>query len=591
MNNIRYALPFSLRAATDHVTQATTTADALVNLIAGSDEAADLRRYAETLPSITLSARSMCDLELLATGAFTPLDRFMTSSDYRRVLGEMRLASGHLFPVPVTLPIPSDGDPKLDSEIALRDAKNNAVAVMRVEEIFQWDRAEYSRSVLGTNSVRHPLVTEIERWGDRFISGPVRVIKPARYYDFPELRLTPLQTRDRLAAMNASTVVAFQTRNPLHRAHEEMTRQAIDGVGGVLLLHPVVGLTKPGDVDHYSRVRTYRALVDRYYDRDSVLLALLPLAMRLAGPREALWHAIIRKNYGASHFIVGRDHASPGQDENGEPFYAPDAARRLVESFSEEIGVGVISFEEFVYVPDQGTYVERSAVAGGTKYFALSGTELRQEYLDKGRNVPEWFARREVVEILEESYPPRHRQGFCVWFTGLSGSGKSTTAEIVTDMLTRYGRRVTLLDGDVVRANLSEGLGFDKAGRDANIRRIGFVASEVVRHGGVAVCAAISPYRETRNEVRKMIGDNFFEVFVDTPLDVCERRDPKGMYAKARRGEITNFTGVDDAYEEPMSAEIKLDTISPSAEDNARSIVAYLVSRGFIRDGSNATIG
>ena len=573
----------------------TTSADSpdagtLVDLIADPAEASDLQRYAETLPSLTLSARSMCDLELLATGGFSPLDRFMTSSDYRRVLGEMRLADSRLFPIPITLPVGPESDLKLDTEIALRDSKNNPVAVMRVEEIFAWDRAEYSQTVLGTTSVRHPLVTETETWGDRFVSGSIRVIKPARYHDFPELRLTPRQTRDRLAAMNAPTVVAFQTRNPLHRAHEEMTRQAIDRVGGVLLLHPVVGLTKPGDVDHYSRVRTYKALVDKYYEPGRVLLSLLPLAMRLAGPREALWHAIIRRNYGANYFIVGRDHASPGADENGTPFYEPDAARKLVESFSNEIGVGVISFDEFVYLPDDGSYVERSAVPAGTKSFALSGTELRREYLDLGRNVPEWFVRREVAAILEESYPARHRQGLCLWFTGLSGSGKSTTAEIVTDILTRYGRRVTLLDGDVVRANLSHGLGFDKAGRDANIRRIGFVASEVVRHGGVAVCAAISPYRDTRNEVREMIGENFVEVFVDTPIDVCEQRDPKGMYAKARRGEITNFTGVDDAYEEPISAEIRLDTISTSAEDNARLIVDYLVSRGFIRDDNNATL-
>ena len=566
---------------------ASPNAGGLIDLIADRDEAPDLQRHAETLPSLTLSARSVCDLELLATGGFSPLNRFMSGSDYRRVLGEMRLADGSLFPVPVTLPAPNDMDLKLDTEIALRDSKNNPIAVMRVEEIFLWDRGEYSQSVLGTNSVRHPLVTEIETWGDRFISGPVRVIRPAKYYDFPELRLTPRQTRTRLAEMNASTVVAFQTRNPLHRAHEEMTRQAMDRVGGVLLLHPVVGLTKPGDVDHYSRVRTYKALVDKYYQPGRVLLSLLPLAMRLAGPREALWHAIIRRNYGAGYFIVGRDHASPGVDENGDPFYEPDAARKLVESFSGEIGVGVISFDEFVFLPDKGTYVERSVVAPGTKFFPLSGTRLRQEYLDNGRSVPEWFARREVIEILEESYPPRHRQGFCLWFTGLSGAGKSTTAEIVTDILTRHGRRVTLLDGDVVRANLSQGLGFDKAGRDANIRRIGFVASEVVRHGGVAVCAAISPYREVRNEVRKMIGENFFEMFVDTPIDVCEQRDPKGMYAKARRGEITNFTGVDDTYEAPVNAEIRLDTISSSAEDNARSIVQYLVSRGFIREGNS----
>ena len=382
--------------------------------------------------------------------------------------------------------------------------------------------------------------------------------------------------------MNAGPVVAFQTRNPLHRAHEELTKRAIEKTGGTLLMHPVVGLTKPGDIDYYSRVRTYKVLTEKYYDDRQVLLALLPLAMRLAGPREALWHAVIRRNYGADHLIIGRDHASPGSDEHGNAFYGPYAAQEMVEKFSGELGVKVIPFREFVYLPDEARYEESSKVPVGKTVFSLSGTQVKEEYLYRGRNLPDWFTRVEVARILEEAYPPRTRQGVCIWFTGLSGAGKSTIAEVLTENLVRYGRRVTLLDGDVVRTHLSAGLGFDKEGRDANIRRIGFVAAEIVRHGGVAVCAAVSPYSAARAEVRKMVGDNFIEVFVDTPLEVCEERDTKGMYAKARRGEIKDFTGIDDVYEAPQNAEMTLSTLRRSPEENVSDIVGYLLEKNFI---------
>jgi sulfate adenylyltransferase len=555
---------------------------ALVVRTANYGKDAGLRSFAETLPSLQLSARSTCDLELLATGAFSPLDRFMSKADYESVLNDMRLASGYIFPVPVTLPIPRSADFRKYGEIALRDLKNNILAVMRVDEIYEWDRREYADKVLGTQSERHPLVAEMQNWGGRNISGPLRVIRLPRYYDFPELRMTPLEVRARLKEMNAGPVVAFQTRNPLHRAHEELTKRAIEKTGGTLLMHPVVGLTKPGDIDYYSRVRTYKVLTEKYYDDHRVLLALLPLAMRLAGPREALWHAVIRRNYGADHLIIGRDHASPGSDEHGKPFYEPYAAQEMVEKFSRELGVKVIPFREFVYLPHEARYEEASKVPAEKSVFSLSGTQVKEEYLYKGRNLPDWFTRVEVARILEEAYPPRTRQGVCIWFTGLSGAGKSTTAEVLTENLVRYGRRVTLLDGDVVRTHLSAGLGFDKEGRDANIRRIGFVAAEIVRHGGVAVCAAVSPYSAARAEVRKMAGDNFIEIFVDTPLEVCEERDTKGMYAKARRGEIKDFTGIDDVYEAPQNAEMTLSTTDRSPEENVSDIIGYLLEKNFI---------
>jgi sulfate adenylyltransferase len=535
--------------------------------------------------SIHLSDRSICDLELLATGAFSPLDRFMGAADYERVLAEMRLANGQLFPIPVTLPVPDDERVELDHDLALLDSKNETLAVMTVEEIYEWDLEATARAVFGTTDTRHPLVAEMHRWGTRNISGRLQVHKLPKHYDFSELRLTPAETRARLARTGCKNVVAFQTRNPLHRAHEELTKRATEDVNGVLLLHPVVGMTKPGDIDHFTRVRTYKALASKYYDPNRILLALLPLAMRLAGPREALWHALIRKNYGANHMIIGRDHASPGNDSNGKPFYPPYAAQELVQEHQDEIGVRVLPFGEFVYLPEEDRYEDVHRVAANVATAQLSGTLIRDWYRKGGTELPSWFARPEVTEAIADVYPPRHKQGFCIWFTGLSAAGKSTTAEILTVLLQEFGRQVTLLDGDVVRNHLSRGLGFSKEDRDANIRRIGFVAAEIVKHQGTVVCAAVSPYRATRNEVRNLVGtDRFIEVFVDTPLEECERRDIKGMYRKARLGEIKNFTGIDDPYEPPVSAELKLDTLHTSAEENARLIIAYLKEHEFLVD-------
>ena len=561
----------------------------LVNLLVPTEELAELRARASALPSLQLSERAVCDLEMLATGAFSPLDRFMSQEDYQSVLDTMRLAQGHVFPIPVTLSVAPNTDICEGRELALRNNKNELLAVMTIAEIYEWDFGEIAQKVFGTMDLRHPLVAEMHCWGRVNISGPLQVIQLPRHYDFENLRLTPKETRARLESLGRANVVAFQTRNPLHRAHEELTKRAVQEKDGVLLLHPVVGLTKPGDVDHFSRVRTYKALAQRHYDPERIVLSLLPLAMRMSGPREALWHAIIRRNYGARYLIVGRDHASPGVDSDGKPFYGPYAAQDLVQRFSEEVGVGVIPFAELVYLPEEGRYEEVSSVPADTTTLSLSGTEVRESYLSGGIDLPDWFTRPEVAGILAEAYPPRYRQGVCVWFTGLSGAGKSTTAEILTVLLLEHGRQVTMLDGDVVRTHLSQGLGFDKEDRDTNIRRIGFVAAEIVRHGGVAICAAVSPYRTTRNDVRNMVRtEHFVEVFVDTPIEKCEERDVKGMYAKARRGEIKGFTGIDDPYESPRHAEITLDTVSHSPEENARAILDYLIARGFVRTPDQA---
>ncbi len=556
----------------------------LVDLRVAREEYDALRAYANTLPSLQLTDRALCDLELLAVGAFSPLDRFMGRADYERVVEEMRLADGRLFPIPVTLPVDRIDDLHYDRDIALRDARNNLLAVLTVEEIYTWDRAQTAQLVFGTQDPAHPLVAEMNRWGKTNLSGRLRVLDLPRHHDFTDLRLTPAETRARLAAMGRPNVVAFQTRNPLHRAHEELTKRAADSVDGTLLLHPVVGLTKPGDVDHFTRVRSYKALLNNYYARDRALLALLPLAMRLAGPREALWHMVIRRNYGANYLIVGRDHAGPGNDSLGRPFYGPYDAQELAKQHSAELGVGVLTFSEMVYLPHENRYEEATLVPNGAPIASISGTQVRSDYLNRGRQLPDWFTRPEVADILSESYPPRHRQGVCLWFTGLSGAGKSTTADVLTVLLLEHGRQVTVLDGDVVRTHLSKGLGFSKEDRDINIRRIGFVAAEIVRHGGIAICAAVSPYRATREDVRALVGkERFVEIFVDTPLSVCEDRDVKGMYAKARRGEIQGFTGIDDPYEPPVNPEITLDTVAFSPEENARRILEYLASHGYVR--------
>jgi sulfate adenylyltransferase len=561
----------------------------LVELVVTGEERQDLLEQAGRLPSIKISPRALCDLELLATGAFSPLNRFMSHADYERVLAEMRLSDGTLFPIPVTLTVEDGSLPRQHELLTLRDARNNIIAIIRLEEIFGWDPREEAQMVLGTTDPRHPLVSEMVQWGRLCISGQLQVLNLPRYYDFIELRRTPAQVRQLLSEMGHENVVAFQTRNPLHRIHEELTKRAAAEVGGSLLIHPVVGMTKPGDVDHYTRVRIYRTLVEKYYDPGNTLLSLLPLAMRMAGPREALWHAIIRRNHGANQFIIGRDHAGPGKDSQGKPFYGPYEAQEMLEKYAAEIGVKPVPFNELVYLPDQEKYVEAHQVPSGAKVANISGTQVRDDYLAKGKLLPEWFTRPETAEILRQMYPPRHKQGVCIWFTGLSGAGKSTTAEILISLLLEHGRQVTLLDGDVVRTHLSKGLGFSREDRDTNILRIGFVAGEIVHHGGTVICAAISPYRATRNEARKMVGeDNFVMVYVDTPVDVCEQRDVKGLYAKARRGEITGFTGVNDPYEAPIDPEITLQTVTVSPEENARKILSHLIEGGFIKpDGSS----
>ncbi len=558
----------------------------LVNLVVEGAEREELLARAPKLSSIKITMRNLCDLELIATGGFSPLTTFMGKADYERVLKEMRLADGTLFPLPITLTADPKELPTVGEDIVLRNANNEVIAIMTLDEVYHWDANTEAALAYGSTDSKHPMVSEMGRWNKVCISGPIKVVNLPKYYDFVNLRHTPAQVRAMLEAMGHDNVVAFQTRNPLHRIHEELTKRAAAQVNGSLIVHPVVGMTKPGDVDHYTRVRTYKALVDNYYDKNSTMLSLLPLAMRMAGPREALLHAIIRRNHGANHFIVGRDHAGPGNDSTGKPFYGPYDAQELMTKYEAELGVKMVPFEMLVYLPDEDRYVEEKDVPKGAKVANISGTQVRDDFLAKGKLLPEWFTRPETAEILREMYPPRHKQGFCIWFTGLSGSGKSATTQVLTTLLLERGRETAILDGDVVRTNLSKGLGFSKEDRDTNILRIGFVAGEIVHASGIVICAAISPYRATREEARKMVGENFIEVFMDTPVEVCEDRDVKGLYKKARQamqdGKPMGFTGVDDPYEPPVKPEISLKGYGATPEENAHIIVKYLEDQGYL---------
>jgi len=555
----------------------------LVNLLVEGEEREDLARRAGEGPTLQMTPRVLCDLEMLANGGFSPLDRFLSKADYDSVLNNMRLANGMLWAIPITLPVAKLEGIKEGQEIALRNANNNLIAWMRVDEIYEADPHVEAAKGLGCSDEEHPTYREMLSWGKYRLSGPMKILEMPKYVDFPELRRTPAEVREVLEDMGNPNVVAFQTRNPMHRAHEELTKRAARDSGANLLIHPVVGMTKPGDVDHYTRVRIYKALVDAYYEPNTTVLSLLPLAMRMAGPYEVILHAIIRRNYGCNHLIVGRDHAGPGKNSKGQGFYDPAAARDMLKKHGPEIGMKCLPYEEMVYLADQDRYEQITEVPKNSKVFSISGTQVRDNYLAKGKLLPSWFTRKETAEILGGAYPARHKQGFCIWFTGLPSAGKSTIADILTVLLMEHGRQITVLDGDVVRTHLSKGLGFSKEDRDTNILRIGYVAGEIVRHHGAVICAAVSPFRETRNRVRAMMRkDAFIETYVATPAEICETRDVKGFYAKARAGVIKGFTGVDDPYEAPFNPEITLQTGGVTPEHNARLIMEYLVNQGFL---------
>jgi sulfate adenylyltransferase len=552
----------------------------LRDLYLPTTDAETLKRASASLPQWTLNQRQLCDLELLLNGGFSPLQGFLGRADYDRVLADMRLADGTLWPIPITLDVSEAFAASLSAkaQISLNDTQGTPLAVLTVEEVYFPDHVAEARAVFGTTDRTHPGVAELlDRTGPIYLGGTLRGIQQPSHYDFASLRHSPRHLRDWFRQHGWHRIVAFQTRNPMHRAHRELTLRAAEQVGAKLLIQPSVGRTKPGDVDHYTRVRCYRALLD-HYPKDHAALSLLPLAMRMGGPREALWHAIIRKNYGASHFIVGRDHAGPGNDANGKPFYDPYAAQHLLATHQDELGIEIVPFPAMVYAANRDTYLPQNEVGDKDEVRDISGTELRRR-LHSGESIPEWFTFPEVVNILRERHPVNAREGFALFFTGLSGSGKSTLAQAVLARLLETGSRpVTVLDGDEVRRHLSKGLGFSREDRDANITRIGYVASEVVRHGGVAICAPIAPYAGARDEARQLVRAHgrFVEIHVSTPLEVCEARDRKGLYAAARAGKIKGFTGIDDPYETPASPELRVDTSQRTVTDAADIVFTWL---------------
>ena len=558
----------------------------LCNLVLDADASAALKNEAKSLPSWTLNDRQICDLEMILNGGFSPLTGFLNESDYNSVLENMRLQDGTIWPIPITLDVTEEFAEAINKseEIALKDKEGFTIAVMSAESIWAPDKKAEAEKVILTTDDSHPAVNYlINESNPVYVGGPIKGLMLPKQYDYTDLRQTPAQVRELFEKNGWDNVVAFQTRNPMHRAHVELTIRAAEEHDAKILIHPVVGLTKPGDVDHYTRVRCYQHVLPKYTD-DSAMLSLLPLAMRMAGPREALWHAIIRKNYGCNMFIVGRDHASPGAGKDGQPFYGPYDAQDLLKEHEKELGIKMVPFQLMVYVPAKDAYVPKDELEENEEFNMISGTDLRDR-LRNDEEIPEWFSYPEVVAELRRFRPALDKRGFTVFFTGLSGSGKSTLANGLLVKLMEDGRRpVTLLDGDIVRTHLSSELGFSQEHRKLNVRRIGFVASEITKNGGIALCAPIAPYQSDRRFNRELISPlgGFIEVYVDTSLAVCEERDVKGLYALAREGKLKQFTGIDDPYEEPENPEIEITSAGVAPEILVDEIISKIKEMGYV---------
>ncbi|KAI8379292.1 sulfate adenylyltransferase [Radiomyces spectabilis] len=550
---------------------------------------AELRKEIESLPSLVLTDRQLCDLELILNGGFSPLEGFLTQKDYDSVVENMRLSNGLLWPMPITLDVSKAEVDELQIQanrrIVLIDSRDyEPLAILTVADVYQPDKAKEATNVFGANDLAHPAVQYLHNTAkDYYVGGSLEAIQPPAHYDYVANRFSPSELRAHFKKLQWTRVVAFQTRNPMHRAHRELTVRAARQRKAHLLIHPVVGLTKPGDIDHYTRVRVYKALMPKY-PNGMAELSLLPLAMRMGGPREAVWHALIRKNHGVTHFIVGRDHAGPGKNSQGVDFYGPYDAQELVRKYKDEIGIEMVPFQMVTYCPDTDEYMPADEVPENTKTLNISGTELRRR-LKTGLNIPEWFSYPEVVKVLRQSHPPRNKQGFTIFFTGLHASGKNSIARALQVSLNQEGSRsVSLLMGENVRAELSSELGFSKRDRDINIARQAFVAGELTRAGAAAIVAPIAPYDEARKNARKQIEKygGFYLVHVATPLEECEKRDRDGVYERARKGEVKEFTGIDDPYEAPQDADLVIDLTKDSVSQAVHEIVLLLEKDGYL---------
>ncbi len=559
----------------------------LKELYVPAEQVWEEKEQANHFPSWDLTQRQLCDTELLLNGAFSPLEGFLGEVDYNNVVNKMRLSDGTLWPIPVTLDVTESlaQEVQVGGRVALRDPEGVLIAVFVVSDLWRPDKNREAIKVFGTDDAHHAGVDYLlNRTHPVYLGGTLTGIEAPTHYAFKYLRDSPKELREKFRKWGWSRVVAFQTRNPMHRAHQELTFRAAQIAEANLLIQPVVGMTKRGDIDHYSRVRCYEHLIQTYPEQTTAL-SLLHLAMRMGGPREAVWHAIIRKNYGCTHFIVGRDHAGPGKNRNGDDFYGQYDAQELVAKHQDELGIKLVPFQEMVYVQERAEYVPANEVRSSDTVLNISGTEFRRR-LREGLDIPDWFSYPEVVAELRRTHPARHKQGFTVFFTGLSGAGKSTIANaLMVKLMEMGGRSVTLLDGDIVRKHLSSELGFSREHRNINILRIGFVASEITKNGGIAICAPIAPYASTRREVKEMItaGGGFVEVHIATSIQVCEERDRKGLYAKARAGIIKEFTGISDPYEEPENPDLAIDTAQCSPDEAAHRVILKLESLGFIK--------
>tara|TARA_B100001248_G_scaffold186218_1_gene142119 strand:+ start:3323 stop:5008 length:1686 start_codon:yes stop_codon:yes gene_type:complete len=558
----------------------------LPELYALSHLTENFKSKAIKLKSWDLTPRQICDLELVMNGGFYPLDGFLRQKDYEEVVENMRLANGKIWPIPITLDVSKDfaDTVKTKQDIALRDQEGVILAILSISDKWVPDKKREAEKIFGSDDAAHPGVHYLNNLaGPIYLGGKITGIQKPVHYDFRGRRNTPNELRSYFQKLGWNKIVAFQTRNPLHRAHQELTFRAAKEVQANLLIHPVVGMTKPGDVDHFTRVRCYEAVLNKYPSATTTM-SLLNLAMRMAGPREAIWHGLIRANHGCTHFIVGRDHAGPGKNSEGRDFYGLYDAQDLFKQYQDEIGIKMVDFKNMVYVEERAQYYPSNELPKNSTVLEISGTEMRRRLME-GLEIPDWFSFPEVIKELRRSLPPRCKQGFTVFFTGLSGSGKSTIANALMVKLMETGDRpVTLLDGDLVRKNLSSELGFSKEHRDINIRRIGYVASEITKNGGIAICAPIAPYTATRRAVRELIEGlgAFVEIHVATSLEECERRDRKGLYKLAREGKIKEFTGISDPYEEPKMPELRIETEDTEVDYCAQQVLLKLESMGLI---------
>lgn len=535
---------------------------------------------------IILSNRQLCDIELIIDGSFNPLDSFLNKEDYESVLENMRLSNGDLWPIPVCLDIDDKEIDSLGNEVLLTDKEGYIIANMIIDSIWKPDKEKEALAIFGTLDESHPGVYNLfNNTKKYYVGGKLKDINPVRHYDYLNLRQTPKSIKDFIDTNNRKKTIAFQTRNPIHRAHFELMKRAMDELDANMLIHPVVGQTKSGDINYFTRVNCYKKIIN-HLPKNRTLLSLIPLSMRMAGPKEALWHALIRKNYGCTHLIVGRDHAGPGLDSKGNPFYGAYDAQDLLKKYQDEVGIQIVPFKLFVYVEQKNNFFEIDKVPDNCQYKNISGTELRS-LLENGEEIPEWFTFPDVSKELKKAYPPKNKKGYTIFFTGLSGSGKSTIANaLMSKLLEKDHRPVTLLDGDIVRTHLSSELGFSKEHRNLNITRIGFVASEITKNGGAAICAPIAPYESSRKKNRSLISQfgEYIEVHISTPIQTCEDRDVKGLYAKARAGYLKGFTGIDDPYETPQNPELTIDTTNLSILESVSIVFNYLKTKGLLND-------